>query len=181
MTRVALLGGSFNPPHVGHEAMCATLLKDPVFDEVWLVPNFKHYLKKESIPFEDRLEMCRRLATPFGAKIRVCEIERHLGGTVNRSLDTLLALKRAYPEHAFFLVIGADILEETERWYRWDEVVALAPPVVFQRQGHAGGTLPAPPQVSSSTIRDLLRNGEPVDDMVPATVLAYIKEHDLYS
>jgi nicotinate-nucleotide adenylyltransferase len=180
MSTIAIFGGSFNPPHVGHEALCLILLEAFGIDQVWLVPTFRHYFGKELIDFEHRFAMCERMAAAFGEPVQVSPVERELDAPESRMLDTLQELQRRHPNEKFRLAIGADILQETDRWHRWDEVAALAPPLVFGRKGYEGGVLPSPPDVSSTQIREAIAAGESARHLVSPSVLAYIEEQGLY-
>ncbi len=180
MTRVAIFGGSFNPPHLGHQALCLMLLETSPVDEVWLVPTFRHYFGKTLIGFEDRVLLCEQLVAPLGNRASVSRVESELPNPQGRMLDTLEALIARHANHAFRLVIGADILLETARWHRWDEIEKLAPPIVFQRHGYQGGDLPAPPDVSSTKIRELLSSGESAVPLIPKRVQAVIERRGLY-
>jgi nicotinate-nucleotide adenylyltransferase len=180
MSRVAIFGGSFNPPHIGHEALCLILLEACEIDEVWIVPTYRHYFGKELVDFAHRFAMCERMAAPFGERVKVCAVERDLDAKTSRMLDTLQELQRRNPEHRFRLAIGADILLETDKWYRWDKVAQLAPPLVFRRKGYAGGVLPSPPEVSSTQIREALAAGHSALPLISPAVQAYISEHGLY-
>lgn len=183
--RVAVFGGSFNPPHLGHQVLCLMLLETCPIDEVWLVPTYKHYFGKTLVDFTQRVQLCEKLVTPFAGRAKVCTVEQELAATAgdshkSRMLDTLEALSETHPQTQFRLVIGADILEETHKWYRWDDVARLAPPLVFQRHGFVGGTLPAPPDISSRAIRSQLACGEPVSDVLPKQVLHLVEKEGLY-
>jgi len=180
MTRVAIFGGSFNPPHLGHQALCLMLLETCPVDEVWLVPTFRHYFGKALAGFEDRVALCEQLIAPLGKRARISRVESELPNPQGRMLDTLQALSSAHPAHAFRLVIGADILLETDRWHAWNEIVKLAPPIVFQRHGYDGGDLPAPPDVSSTQIRERLARGESAVPLIPRSVQEVIGARGLY-
>ncbi len=180
MARIAIFGGSFNPPHVGHQALCLMLLETCEVDEVWLVPTYRHYFGKQLAAFHQRVALCERLVAPLGTRAKISEVERELPDSQGRMLDTLAALRERHSEHEFRLVIGADILLETDRWHAWDEVVAMAPPIVFKRHGYEGGELPAPPDVSSTAIRSSLVRGESAVPLIPIAVQAHISEHKLY-
>ena len=65
MTRIALFGGSFNPPHIGHQMACLYVLETSSCKELWMVPTFRHPFDKALAPFEDRFEMCRRASLPI--------------------------------------------------------------------------------------------------------------------
>lgn len=181
---IAVYGGSFDPPHAAHVLCAAYVLSTQPVDEVLVVPTFSHALDKNAgASFEHRYRMTE-LAMAGLTGARVSRIEEELGGP-SRSLNTLEALATRHPDAAFRLVIGADILGETQRWHRWDRVVQLAPPIVIGRQGTAtpgnaaGGEL-AMPAVSSTEIRRRLAEGQPVDGLLPTAVARYAREHDLY-
>lgn len=181
MSCIAIFGGSFNPPHIGHQSLCLMLLEACDVDEVWVVPTFRHYFGKELASFEDRVEMCRSMVRPLGERVRISLIESELEEPRGRMLDTLRALGELHPDNRFRLVIGADILQETDRWHAWDEVAALAPPLVFGRHGYPGGEMPAPPEVSSTKIRERLRRGESALPWIPKSVQRIITERGLYT
>src|SRR6185295_8457563 len=125
--RVALFGGSFNPPHVAHQMVCLYVLETEPVDEVVVVPCWKHPFDKELVPFADRLEMCRRAMEPLGPRVSVSNIEEEIGGETSRTLVTLEALAKQRPAVQWRLVIGADILPEREKWWRWSDIEKMAP------------------------------------------------------
>ena len=133
---VAVYGGSFNPPHLGHQLACATVLAAarPSVDEVWMVPAFAHAFGKPLAPFADRLAMCETVARLFGGRVRVSRVEEELGGP-SYTLRTLEALEARHPAMGFVLVIGADLLDERPRWHRWPELAARARFLVLGRSG----------------------------------------------
>jgi nicotinate-nucleotide adenylyltransferase len=183
--RVALFGGSFNPPHVAHQLVALYVLETQAVDELWMIPCFLHPFEKSLQPFSDRLEMCRRAASGLGGRVLVSEVEGELGGE-SRTLRTVQALQAAHPGHQFSLIIGSDLQAETASWYRAEELQRLVPFVVVGRGGHTpGSTDPTEagvtmPEISSSDVRRRLREGLPVDRLVPRGVLDYIRERGLY-
>jgi nicotinate-nucleotide adenylyltransferase len=177
--RVALFGGSFNPPHVGHQLASLYVLETAAVDELWLVPCFKHPFDKTLVSFEHRLAMCTRAAAALGPRVRITDCERQLGGE-SRTLRTVTALRAQHPDVEFSLVIGADLESEVPSWYGAEELRKLCPFIVIGRAGFPGGRGPAMPAVSSSDVRQRLRAGQPVDMLVPRAVLDYIQERKLY-
>ena len=181
---IAFFGGSFNPPHVAHQLACLVVLETQPVDEVLVVPCFRHPFDKPLASFADRLEMCRLAVAPLGSRAGVSDIEAELGGKASLTLATLEALGRRHPDAVFRLVIGADILPERGKWWRWNDVERLAPPIVLGRQG-----CPTPPEigdvlelpaVSSTDIRARVAAGASIDHMVPRSVAAYIRDRGLY-
>jgi nicotinate-nucleotide adenylyltransferase len=191
--RIALFGGSFNPPHVAHELVALYVLETQPIDELWFVPTYQHPFGKTLAPYDDRVAMCERLAAALGPRARVSRLEETLaqapGFVASRTLELLEHLARETPELAPRLVIGGDILGETAKWYRWDAVVALAPLIVIGRAGHplpAGSTATGVvmPEVSATRIRELLAaegpDSEGVRALLPKDVLRYIADHALF-
>lgn len=186
MTCVALFGGSFNPPHVGHQMVALYALETCAVDELWLVPAFAHPFGKALASFADRVAMCEHAAAALGPRAQVCRVEAELaarpGFVASRTLDTVDELARRQPGTTWRLVVGADILAETHKWYRWDELIRRAPPIVVGRGGYAEPSGVAMPDVSSTHIRDLLAAGkrDELARLLPQGVLRYIEQHRLY-
>lgn len=180
---VALLGGSFNPPHVAHLMAAYWVLATQGVQEAWLLPTWKHAFGKPLAPFEDRVAMCRLAAATIRG-LHVCAAEAELAGDplVGKTARTLEHLAAKHPGLRFALVIGTDILPDVEKWYRWDRVRELARVIVVGRQGHpadAGGA-PLLPPVSSTEIRTRIARGEDVSALVPRRVREYIAARGLY-
>jgi len=179
--RVAIYGGSFDPPHLGHVLSVGWALSAADVDAVWIIPTWKHVFDKEhGASFEERLSMCK-LAFAIFRDVEVSDIERRLGG-VSRTLDTLDALEKEHPDAVFRLLVGADVLLTTDRWHRWDEVVRVAPPLVIGRQGSPvpEGCPISIPNINSTDIRSGLANAADLGGLVPTTVLEHIRSHVLY-
>jgi nicotinate-nucleotide adenylyltransferase len=181
---IALLGGSFNPPHVAHVMAAWWTVATQGVAEVWLLPSFRHPFGKVLAPFEDRVRMCR-LAVSGLRGVRVSTAESELDGDplVGKTVKTLEHLRAKHPSLRFALVLGADILAETPKWYRFERIRELARIIVVGRQGYGGeGAVTgfALPEISSSAIRERLRRGEDVSALVPRRVLRYIERRRLY-
>jgi nicotinate-nucleotide adenylyltransferase len=150
--------------------------------EVWLLPAFVHPFGKALAPFADRVRMCE-LAVRSLRGAFVCPAEAELEGDplVGKTARTLEHLAAKHP-HRFTLVIGADVLPETAKWYRWDRVCELGgPPIVVGREGHPPiPGVPSFPAISSSAIREQLASGRDPSGLVPRRVLEYIRERGLY-
>ena len=179
--RVALFGGSFNPPHVGHQLAALYVLETAPVDELWFVPTFQHPFDKPLAPFADRFAMCQLAAEPLGARVRVSDLEARLGGA-SRTLRTVKTLREAHPDTAFSLIIGSDLLAELSTWHGGDEIKQLVPFIVVGRAGHLDGHLAAVaiPDISSTEVRSALREGRSVAHLVPRRVLEYLRSAQLY-
>src|SRR5689334_19214083 len=143
MRKVGLFGGSFNPPHVAHQLVALYVLETLV-DEVWFVPTYAHPFGKALAPYADRVAMCELAAAPLGARAQVSRAEEELARrpefVASRTLDLVEYLGQKYPDAQLHLVVGTDILGETAKWHRWDDVARAAPPIVIGRAG-----FPLPP------------------------------------
>jgi nicotinate-nucleotide adenylyltransferase len=178
--RIGIFGGSFNPPHVAHQMLALYVLETAAIDELWIVPAFRHALGKPLVPFEHRLRMCELAIQALGPRARVSDVEGVLGGD-SRTIHTLRRLREQHPEHAFSLIIGADLLAEVSSWLGGDELRRTVPFIIVGRSGvgaESGGL--AMPEVSSSEVRRRLAAGQSVEGLVPRTVLDYIYERGLY-
>jgi nicotinate-nucleotide adenylyltransferase len=181
--KIAVYGGSFNPPHVAHVLAVSYVLAFGDVDRVLVVPVFDHAFDKDLADFEHRVTMAE-LGLGWLPGASVSRIEQTLP-TPSRTLATLEALRRESPGQSWRLVVGSDVLFEKHAWHRFDEIERLAPLLVLGRAGHEHPDAPAPllPEVSSTTVRSLLRSDarDPrLDALVPRKVLAYVREHGLY-
>lgn len=183
--RVALYGGSFNPPHVCHVMTVAYVLSTRPVDAVWLVPVGRHAFDKgrHLVDYAHRHRMCELAMEPFGERARVCDIEHRLPGT-SRTVDTVDRLREEHPGLDFSLVMGTDLLAERHLWKDFDRLERTTPLVVIGRQGApapAGYTASPPlPDVSSSEIRRLVSDRQSAQDLVPRAVWEYLRDNELF-
>lgn len=178
---LAVYGGSFDPPHVGHFLVTSWIAAATGVDEVLIVPTAHHSLGKEAkASHAARVAMCQLLADRVpGARVSDLEVDLP---KPSRTLTLLLALHERFPDTHLRVVVGADIAGETHRWHRWDEIVRVAPPLWVGRAGHArpAGAVLDFPDVSSTEIRSRIAHGKPVDGLLLDSVRAYIARHGLY-
>ncbi len=175
--RIAIYGGSFNPPHVGHAMVAAWVGWCDLADEVWLLPTYSHAFSKDLAPFDVRLAMCRAAAAAVGPWVRVDAIESELPEP-SYTIDTLDALTARHPEHEFRLLVGADTLDDTDAWKRWDRIEADYRPIVAGRHGYREVPgVPVFPDVSSTEVRRRIALGEGVEQFVLRDVAALLGEH----
>lgn len=187
--RVGLLGGTFDPPHLGHlvVAECARVELD--LDEVRLLVANDPYQKATTSPTEDRVAMVRAaIADDDHLALDLSELERD-GPTY--TADTLAELTDREPEVAWYFVLGEDAAAGLPTWHRVEEAFALATFVVVTRPGDAApdpARLPGAlvhleiPQleVSSTQLRERFAAGRATRYLVPLGVDAYVRAHGLY-
>jgi nicotinate-nucleotide adenylyltransferase len=142
MTRVGLLGGSFNPAHRGHRRISLAALKALDLDEIWWLVSPANPLKPAEgmAPLAMRLRSARRQARR--APIRTTAIERELG--TRYTVDTLAALISRYPAHRFVWLMGGDNLAQFHRWRDWRKIAGTMAIAVATRPGYDAGALKAP-------------------------------------
>jgi len=178
--RVAIFGGSFNPPHLAHQMAALYVLETAAIDELWIVPAFQHPFGKALAPFAQRLAMCELAAAPLGPRVKVSAVERDLG-LESRTARTVRRLQEDFPAHTFSLVIGADLVPELPSWHDSAELQRAVSLLVVGRAGFetVGGRL-ALPRVSSTEVRAALAAGRSVDGLVSRSIVDYIATHGLY-
>ncbi len=171
---IALFGGSFNPPHIGHVAICEWLLQNKQVDKVWVVPCFEHPFGKDLAPFEDRYQMCQLAFAKFGDQIIISKVEQELGGT-SHTLRTIQHLQQMYPDYEFSLITGGDIHQETKDWHEFEEIKKLVSIISIPR-----GKDSMIPDVSSTEIREEIKNEKDLKGLVLPEVEQYLKKENLY-
>jgi nicotinate-nucleotide adenylyltransferase len=190
IAKTGILGGSFDPPHVGHTAMARCALETLGLDRVLLMPAPRppHKEAGELSEWEHRLAMSQLAASGLDG----VEVSLHELGISGDSFtaDSLRRYREAHDEDIYF-ILGADSLRDLPGWREPEAILALATLVVFPRVGiearlDVGGdasiiVFEAPVvDVSSSEIRSMRRAGQSIQSLVPESVLAYILEHSLY-
>jgi nicotinate-nucleotide adenylyltransferase len=175
--RVALLGGSFNPPHVGHLLAAAYVRACLGDDEVWLVPTFHHPFGKQTVSYEHRVAMCEAMAREVGPWLKVSRAESEVRSSEGRTIDLLEHLLPQHPGGRFRLVIGSDIVADLPKWKAWDRIQQLVDVTVLYRAGYPAEGTVGPPlaQVSSTELRAHL---DP--ELVPRSVLEYVRAQRLF-
>lgn len=185
-TRVAVYGGSFNPPHVAHVMLCTYLLSVAPVDRVLVVPVYHHVFDKQLAPFDVRVALCER-AVGWIPGVEISVVERELEPP-SYTLHTLQRLAASHPDWRMRLVLGSDVLHETHKWHEFARVQALAPVLAVGRAGHPHPDAPAAvlPEVSSTAIRELCARERSaaeqaeLEALVPRAVLEMIAERGLY-
>ncbi len=184
--QIGLFGGSFNPPHIGHTLATLWALQTHPLDEVWWIPTYQHAFAKDLTAFEHRVALCELAIEPI-KNVHISTIEQQLGGE-SRTIDTVKALRKLHPDTDFWLIVGGDILTETDRWKSWDELITLVKLLVVGREGFELDK-PDPgepfrlPDVSSTSIRQALAQCDykALGPWLPRKAIEYINRHKLYA
>lgn len=190
---IGIYGGSYNPIHIGHTSLAQSLVQQGLVDEVWLLVSPLNPLKQDNrsefADYSDRLRMAE-LACEECHGLRVSDFENHLP-IPSYMVNTLAELQKAYPEHTFSLVIGADNWESFHRWYKSDEIISKYDILVYNRPGYELDEANLPDSVkvvdtplydiSSTQIREAIKKGEMPLEWLSPNVAKFIQDRKLYS
>ena len=197
MTRIGVLGGTFDPFHVGHLAAASVAIDCAQLERVIFVPAAQPPHRPPAVAsVADRLEMCR-LATSDTSRFALSDVEVKRAGP-SYTAETLEEMGSLHPNAEFFLILGWDAASLFHTWHRPDRVRELASIVIVGRPGSAAphvGDLKAAglggdgvelclgqtPAVSASEVRRAVAAGESIAGMVPEAVEHYIATHHLYA
>lgn len=198
MKKIAMFGGSFNPPHIGHLELAQACIDSLGLDKLLLIPVFSppHKSGSEMATTQHRLNMCK-LFEKYNNKIEVSDIEINRGGS-SYTVDTLKALKALYPDDELFLIIGADMYMSLQSWYQPEQICSIAKICTVSRNSDDTQELENHSRflkrfgcesvildervktVSSTQIRNCLKSGDSIDNFVVPEVYEYIRCNKLY-
>jgi nicotinate-nucleotide adenylyltransferase len=199
--RIALFGGTFDPPHRGHIAIARAAADAFRLDQILFAPTGLQPLKldAETTSFEDRVALAAA-ACESDPRFAVSTIDApRPDRTPNYTVDALAALRADHPADTLFNLVGADSFLSLRHWHDPDRLLELAEWIVVTRPGYEL----APPQlaslnltihqrarvhlltgveedVSATELREHLRSGDSCEELLSLPVSAYIKSHRLY-
>jgi nicotinate-nucleotide adenylyltransferase len=195
--RIGVLGGTFNPPHLGHLLCAQEAYVQLELDAVMLIParTPPHKPVEEEPGVEHRLELCRR-AVQDDERFQVSDVEVVRSGP-SYTLDTLRELHSKAPDNDLFLIVGGDIAAGFADWHEPERVLSMATLAVAKRRGTPREAVKAAlahlkggdrtrffrmPRIdiSSTLVRDRVGAGLPIRYLVPEPVEGYIAEKGLY-
>ena len=190
--KIGIFGGSFNPIHLGHTALAAYICEQGLVDEVWLMVSPQNPLKRDFTLLDEneRLTMAQMAVTPY-PMLKASDFEFNLPRP-SYTYHTLKALREAYPDHEFSLIIGEDNWQNFHRWYRGEDIARETRIIVYPRdvegelrvmskgEGEEKGH-PLLLPYSSTEIRRLIAEGKEASHMLNPEVARYIKEKQHYT
>lgn len=202
MGKIGIMGGTFDPIHNGHLMLGEQAYREYGLDEVWYMPS-GHPPHKKNHPVTEpalRFEMTK-LAVKGHKGLFCSDFEvRRSGNTY--TAQTLSLLRKSYPGHTFYFIIGADSLYEIESWYEPGLVLTQAVILAARRKYEEVDRDQAMDRqisylskkygadirmlhceemdISSAGLRQMIANGQSVEEFVPGEVLSYISAHGLY-
>lgn len=191
--RVGLFGGTFNPLHNAHLLVAERALQQYALSEVVFIPSGipPHKQVEDGIDKEDRYEMVGQ-AIASNDRFSVSRIEIDREGP-SYTIDTIRSLKRVYLQGVCFIV-GADLLLQIETWKEPQELLASVPFIIAPRDGVCKEAFLRPTfdraelhflamkevDLSSSWVRERVKDGEAIQDWVPPVIAEYIEQHGFY-
>lgn len=195
--RTGIFGGSFNPVHNGHIHIAKACAGELSLQRTILVPSGRppHKTDREYASGEDRYNMCCLAAEGIeGFSVSRYETERK---NISYTVYTLRHMRELYPDDEFFLIIGSDMFEIFDKWYRFEEILSYAQLAVLAREhkeekkilekkriigryGRVNILKAAPFPVSSTEIRKKIKKNEEISCYLNEKVVEYIKENNLY-
>jgi nicotinate-nucleotide adenylyltransferase len=189
--RVGVMGGTFDPPHIGHFRVAADVATLKQLDRVIFIPAAQPWQKSGYADAEDRFAMTV-LGAASDARFTVSRIELDRKGPTY-TIDTMSDLAAHLSQAEFFLILGADAAINLGTWHRIEDLGRLTKAIAVTRPGFdlSELTLPEgapvvevvevpPVNVSSTEIRAAVHRGEPIEGLVPPPVAEYIASHHLY-
>ena len=189
--KIGVLGGSFNPIHIGHAILANYITQCTDIEQLWLMVSPQNPLKSELPQSYDvhRLAMTELVASKCDNVI-TSGFEFTLPKP-SYTVDTLKALREKFPQHEFVLVIGADNWQNFEKWKDWQEILDKHNILVYPRMGseivipddlcNKVEKLDSPIiEILSTYIREQLKKGKNMNFFLPKDVYRYILENNLY-
>ncbi|MND23657.1 nicotinate (nicotinamide) nucleotide adenylyltransferase [Solitalea canadensis] len=188
--KIGLFFGSFNPIHLGHLVIASYMANYTELDKVWLVVSPHNPFKAigDLIHVHDRLEMAK-IATEDTDEIEVSDVELKLPRP-SYTIDTLTYLSEKYPQHEFWLIMGADNLKSLKKWKNYESILKYYKIVVYPRPGadvsewanHPAVIITDTPQmdISATFIRKAVAENKSIRFLVTDGVREFIEKKGLY-
>lgn len=186
MKKVGILGGTFNPPHIGHLMMANEAYHALRLDEVRFMPNAVPPHKQSSGATDEQRKRMVELAIEDAPHftLEVFELER---GGLSYTFDTMSTMVRQEREVEFYFIIGGDSIDHLHTWYRIDDLIQIVKFVGIRRPGSDAVTnypvtMIDAPQIglSSTLLRERFTEGKTVRYLLPKPVEAFIRKEGLY-
>lgn len=190
MKKTGLYFGSFNPIHIGHLIIANQILMNSDLQEIWFVISPHNPLKEKNTLLDDnhRLSLVK-VAIEDNPDFKACDIEFKMPKP-SYTIHTLLNLEEKYPNRKFCLIIGSDNLFSFEKWFNYEQILKNYQLYVYPRPNYIDCPFKTHPsvkwvdapliEISSSAIRNAIKNNISVRYLLPDKVLDYINEMHFY-
>lgn len=190
--KIIVFGGTFSPPHLGHQLMIEQVLRADLAEQVWLLPVGQHSFAKLAPYRAECFEMLELLRQDV-ARTQPELLDRLAVDTYELDRDeesqtyrTLSALAITHPQHQFSFLIGSDNLADFSKWHHYQELLQRFPVYVYPRLGFAMSPLEQgmialeevpQSQVSSTKVRQVLQSGEDLTNLLSPAMIEYLEQH----
>lgn len=189
---IGILGGSFDPVHNGHVAIAQSFIESGFITELWvlLTPDPPHKTEKALADYPLRLKMLEAAFSSF-QQIKISDLELQLPQP-SYTVQTLAHLTDRYPNYNFYLCLGEDSLQQFKTWKNWKQILGLCELLVTVRPSATQKNLDdilkdnvhfiphTPVKLSSTMVRNWIREGKDISGLVPEPVQRIIKDERLY-
>ncbi|MNW25200.1 Nicotinate-nucleotide adenylyltransferase [compost metagenome] len=191
--KVGIMGGTFDPIHIGHMLAAEAARDGYALDRIWFMPShIPPHKQAAGATGEQRLEMTRE-AVACNSAFEVLDLEIRRGG-VSYTIDTIRVLQELHPDKEFYFIIGADMVNYLAAWEQIEELASRMTFIGLRRPGfelamdslpsflHGKVLLADMPvvDISSTDIRERLAAGHSVRYMIPESVYEYIRRGRMY-
>lgn len=178
--KIAVFGGKFDPPHLGHQLTIFLALEKFLMDEVWIIPTYSHPFGHSSSDYDKRCEMCEIMVRPWSKeKVKVSRIEKEIGTETVYTIDLIRHILKKEPSSDLHLFIGEDNWKCRDKWKDFEEIERLVKIIVTGR-GKNDSNVFWLPDISSTEIKEMMKNGVDPAPLLPHGIWEYIKEKDLF-
>lgn len=199
MCKIGIMGGTFNPIHIGHLILAEHVLEDMKLDEIWFIPTGCSYMKRDMdvADGQHRYNMVS-LAIAGDDRMKCLDIELKRSGHTY-SYETLEQLRQEYPNNEFYFIFGADCLFSIENWKCPDRIFKNCKVIAAARNGsdlydmnckkeeliqRFGANIIIYPfinlEISSTDLRERMKQGRSVQHLIPQEVVRYIHNNQIY-
>ncbi|MEQ6375837.1 nicotinate-nucleotide adenylyltransferase [Bacillaceae bacterium S4-13-58] len=186
MKKVGILGGTFDPPHLGHYIIAKEVLIQLQLDEIWFMPTYQPPHKENSNTSPDLRKQMVTIMANLDQRFRVESIELERKG-ISYSYETLTILRNQHPDIEFYFIIGGDMVDYLPKWYQIEELLEIVTFVGVKREGFPHTTtypimeVDVPfVDISSSMIRKRYQKGLDSSHFLPGLLGDFIKENQIY-
>jgi nicotinate-nucleotide adenylyltransferase len=194
VSKIGIMGGTFDPIHIGHLIAAEMAREQCGLHEVWFIPSYGPPLKanEPGVSGQRRYEMvCGAIES--NPSFRALDIELQRGG-VSYSYDTIIELQGRYPNHTFSYIIGSDRINDLPQWHQIEQLAARISFIGLERPGNPVNITALPIflqdrislihmpaiEISSTAIRSMANAGQSVQYLVPDSVNSYMRRYNLY-
>ncbi len=186
MKSIGILGGTFDPPHIGHFIIADEVKHVLQLDEVWFMPtNEPPHKQQATSNNKHRITMLEKaIASVDYFRLQLIEMER---AGKSYTIDTIKLLKERYPNKKFHFIIGADMVEYLPNWHKIDELMTLVDFVGVKRPNYSLETdypiieVEVPQvDISSTVLKKRIINKQPFKYFVPESIYHYVKDGRIY-